>query len=57
MSQDIIQTLRYMQLRKVIGELEVLKVSYYNTMGDYEEYLNATKIIDSMIDELKNNFG
>lgn len=57
MSQDIIQTMRYMQVRKAIGELEALKVSYYSSMDNHEQYYKACKIIDAMIDELKCNFG
>jgi hypothetical protein len=54
---DAVETIRYMQLEKIIGELRAYKVTYYNSSPGNEEYYRVTKIIDEMIEDLKNNFG
>lgn len=53
-----INIMRWMQLEKTIGELNALKISYYDSTGlDRELYLKAEKIIDGMVDELRDNLG
>jgi len=50
--------IRQMQLQKIIGELRALEATFYDPMhGSTEEWRNAHKVINSIVDELKNNFG
>lgn len=50
--------IRQMQLQKVIGELNALKLTFFDSMtGNSEEWKRARKIIEGMINELKDNFG
>ena len=55
---DGVQILRQMQLERVIGELKVLKASYYDGYDPNKEtYLCAKTIIEEVISELVDNFG
>ena len=49
--------MRQIQLERCIGELNALKASYYDPMGDNKNYYLVSKIIKSMIDELRNELG
>lgn len=53
-----VDVIRQMQLEKVIGELNALKMSYFDPTGrTITLYNRAEAIIDNMIEELRNNLG
>lgn len=60
MNNDVKYLMRQMQLQKVIGELNALRITFYDPMGadpDYSDYKEKKKLIDDMINDLENNMG
>ena len=52
------EVLRQMQLQRVIGELNVLKMSYYNSADVGIEHFKCSEIIiDEITTELIDNFS
>ena len=55
---DAVTVLRNMQKQKAIGELNALRVSYYDNMGtDRELYHRVSKLITEIIEDLNNEIG
>ncbi len=60
MNSDVKYLMQQMQLQKVIGELNALRMTFFDPMGadpDYSEYKEKTKLIEDMIKDLENNMG
>lgn len=51
--------IRQMQLQKVYGEMNALLATFYNPCAadGGDDYPDALKVIEDMIEELGNNFG
>lgn len=49
---------RLAQVERIIGELNALKVMYYEPMADKggEMYLQAKEVVENVTVELRNNF-
>lgn len=53
---DIVMVIRQIQLEKTIGELNALRVSYYDPMGrNREKYKGINTLIQKIIRDLKDN--